>query len=400
MGELNNEGAIVKGFADALEQHKKSVNEDLANLTKGADFEEFKKKHAETTDSMMSTMKDMQSEVVKMRNNMATKASESKSELYKSIMDFKGDGKISQKLYAGEKLITKAVGTITIGGNFTGQVTRFDQRPGIAGPMHTSLDVRNLLRITTATSDKYNFRKGLPKEGGIAPVAEASAKPQIDYNFTNTSTPVVKIAGHADLSMESLDDTDNLESFINNELMMDLKDERNSQLIYGDGIGDNMTGLAANALDATSLTSYPTQASAQNWDALLAAMSALASRNYMANVILLSPTDYFPMVGQKGTDGHYLRDMLVWNGGTPFLYGVPIIVSTAVTAGSFIMWDQRAAEYAARMSTTIKRSTEHANNFIENLETFVIEERAALAIIYADAVFEDTFAAVITEITT
>ena len=398
MSELNNEGAIVKGFADALESHKKSVNEDLANLAKGEDLEGLKKKHAETTDQIEKSMKDMQSEVVKMRGQMMSARDENKSELYKSIMDFRGDSKISEKLYKGEKLITKAVGTITIGANFTGQVTRFDQRPGIAGPMHTSLDVRNLLRITTAVSDTYNFKKGFAKEGAIAPVAEATTKSQIDYNFTNTSTPVVKIAGYSDISMEALDDTDNLESFINNELLMDLKDTRNAQLLYGDGTGNNMTGLNAAALTATDLTSYPTVSGAQNWDALLAAMSALASRNYMANVILVSPTDYFPMVGTKGTDGHYLRDMLVWNGGTPFLYGVPILVSTAVTAGSFIMWDQRAAEYAARKTTEIARSNENGTNFIDNVETFRIEERAALAMIYADAVFEDTFQAVITEI--
>jgi len=395
-----NENELLQGVQKTLEQHKKGLMDDLANFAKGEDLKKFQEKHEATTSEIEKSMKEMQSEIVKQRNALISQEMQDKSTLFKSINDFAPSfEEVKSKLYAGEKLITKAVGTITVANNMTGQVTRFDQRPGIAGPMHTSVRVRNLLRITTANSNEYNFRKGVKGEGDIAPVAEAATKPQVDYDFTNTATPVRKLAGYADIGMESLDDTDDIESFINNELMQDLMDVEDNQLLYGAGTGENIAGLSGTASDATDIGATVIYSNPQNWDALLAAMGVLAGKNYMPTVILLSPTDYYVMIGNKGTDGHYLQKELVFQGGTPYLYGTPIYVSTEVVAGEFFMWDQRAAEVAMRKTIEIARSTENGTNFIDNKETFRIEERLALAKIYEDAVFYDTFADVITAIT-
>ena len=114
MSELNNEGAIVKGFADALEDHKKSITEKLNNYSTGEDFEALKKSMSEENEKMMDTMKEMQSELVKTKNSLASKKNEGETELRKSIIDFAGDSTPGAKLYKGEKLITKAVETITI----------------------------------------------------------------------------------------------------------------------------------------------------------------------------------------------------------------------------------------------------------------------------------------------
>lgn len=386
----------------ALDEFKVNIEEKNKDLVKSEQFQTLEATTKEQMETLTKSYKKQEETIVSLQNKLKETKGGDISDLAKSILAFGSSHEgLAKGFLAGEKMsmLSKAVGTITIGNNFTGQVTRFDQRNGIAPIIHRQLRIRQLVRNTVAVSDAYNFRKHTGGEGAIVPTLEATKKGQIDYDVLNTAVPVVKIAGFATASMESLDDTDDFEAFLINELREDYMDVEDTQILYGTGIAPNMNGINTTSLKAADIPASVTYTDPQNWDALLAAKATLASKEYDAAVIVLNPVEYEVMVGTKGTDAHYIANELVFNGTTAMLRGIPIYKSTAVNAGEFFMWDARAQELAMRKSVTVDRSTENGTNFEDNLITFRIEGRAALAKIYEDAAFSDTFANVITAIT-
>jgi len=389
----------VKEFIEkSLDTLKANIEADKQDLSKSV--EELRLTNTEEIEKLSKGFKKQEETIVSLQNQLKQTNSGNVSELAKSILDFgkKHEG-VAKAFLAGEKMQVLSK-VITIGSNFTGQVTRFDQRPGIAPILSRSVRLRNVLRNTVATSNIYNFRKHTSSTGAVAPVLEATTKSIREYNLANVEVPVIKIAGYSDVSMEALDDTDDFEAFLTSKLRDDYLDTEDTQILYGSGVAPNMEGLNITSLKAADITSFDPVTAPQKWDAIIASRSVLTGREYEPSVVLLNPAEYESMTVTKGTDAHYIANELVFTGATAMVRGMTIIKTTAVNAGEFFVMDARAAELAIRKSVTVDRSDENGTNFIDNIYTFRIEGRAALAKIYPDMVFSDTFANVITAITT
>ncbi len=389
----------VKEFIEkSLSTLKENLDADKQELSKSV--EELRLTNTEEIDKLSKCFKKQEETIVSLQNQLKQTNNGNVSDLAKSILNFgsKHEG-VAKSFLKGEKLnlVSKV---ITIGSNFTGQVTRFDQRNGIAPIIHRSVRLRSILRNTVATSNIYNFRKHTNSTGAVAPVLEATTKSVREYDLVNTEVPVIKIAGYSDVSMEVIDDTDDFEAFIVNELREDYLDTEDTQILYGSGVAPNMEGLNITSLKASDIpTTFTQPTNPQKWDCIIGAKATLTGREYEPSIVLLNPSDYEEMTATKGTDAHYIAKELVFTGSTAMVRGMMIYKTTAVNAGEFFVMDARSSELAIRKSVTIDRSEENGTNFIDNLETFRIEGRAALAKIYPDMVFSDTFANVITEIT-
>lgn len=301
----------------------------------------------------------------------------------------------------------KAVGDMTFGDNVTQTAAAAVDRtyiPGIFGNVRRRNRIRQFIPQGTMSGDAipYVVESG-SGEGTVVTVDEGTSKPQIDKDIVVRKAPAIKIAAFSRLSDEILDDLPAISSFVTTQITEDVYDKEDQQLLFGTGSGTplQLEGLTARTgvLDATDVAglSLTFDNVDQKVDAVIAACAALASNEYMADTILMNPEDVYDIMLLKATDDDYLKNGAQFTlDGRLLIKGIPVVETTAVTAGNFLVAEMsRAATMFQRAGLSVRFYDQDSDNATKNLITVVIEERIALAVPYEDAIFYDAFADVV-----
>jgi len=286
----------------------------------------------------------------------------------------------------------KAVGSMLVSSHTTnGNSVPKDFQPDILKAPYRLVRMRQLLPIGQTVSDTVRYIKKENKEGAIATRAEGAKKSQIDWEYNAADAVVRSIAGFLKISREMLSDMPYLQSELTTDLIEELRDVEDTQILTGDNQNANLNGIitqaaSGNAYDAASLVVNP----ATYYDILSTGIAQIAVANYMPNVILLNPADAAKMRLEKGTDGHYLHPR-----NEPMsVDGVPIVVNTAITAGTFLIGDfVRGAKVFEREGVKVSFHEEDDTNVQYNLVTVRVEERVTLAVKHVNAFVTATFGA-------
>jgi HK97 family phage major capsid protein len=194
---------------------------------------------------------------------------------------------------------------------------------------------------------------------------------------------------------EMMDDIPYLQSFltqIGTEEVMLVEDE---QILYGDGNGQNLSGLAENstAFSGAGLGlgggSNPTP---NHFDVLRAGRTQARLLKRRPTVALVNPADYYKMESTKDSTGNYML-LGGGNGINPGrnVSGLTIIDHTEVEPDDFFIIDPRAAQIFDRTGLSIRFYDQDQDNAIKNLITIVIEKRIALPIYYTTGIIYGTF---------
>jgi HK97 family phage major capsid protein len=179
-------------------------------------------------------------------------------------------------------------------------------------------------------------------------------------------------------SVQILADVPQLQSFIDTRLRIGLAIEEEDQLLSGDGTGQNLLGLIPQATDFDTTRKHVGDT---RIDIVRRAMTQLELAIYSATAVVMHPTDWeeIELTKESGT-GAYVwanpRGLL-----QPTLWGLPVVTSTALTEGEFLIGAfDVAAQIWDRQQATIDVSTEDSDNFRRNLVTIRGEERIALTV--------------------
>lgn len=298
----------------------------------------------------------------------------------------------------GFELGTKAVGNMTSAGNLTG--TYFVAPQVVAGIQvqpYNDVHMRNLLPLGTTNSNIIRYVRDNGGEGGPTTVAESATKPQIDRDLSIQDAPVRKIATYFRLPEEMIEDVEYITSFLTQIGTEEVLAVEDTQVLYGDGTGQNLSGLFTNAT-AFAAPATAIVASPNRFDVLRAARLQIKRAKRSANFALVSPLDYFMMTSVKDSTGNYILQG-GGNGLIPTLDGVPVIEMNQVTDGDFLLGDRRAAQIFFRSNISVRFYEQDQDNAIKNLVTIVIEERLALPIYYTSGFVKGTFSTAITDLT-
>lgn len=296
----------------------------------------------------------------------------------------------------------KAAATMTFSQSTTGTVVDRQYLPGIFGDVRRRQRIRSFIPQGTMSGDALQYVVQSGGEGGANNVDEGGSKPLTDKDIELKTAPARKIAHHIRVSEELLNDLQGLATFLTTQGTEDVYEKEDQQLLFGTGSG-TPTQLEGLTVGSGLLTSASTGLSgvtnAQEVDAVIAAMEALAANEYMCDTILMNPADLYKIQVLKGSDSDYLRRVNFTTDGRLVINGIPVGVSTAVTPGNFLAAEMsRAAIMFQRDGLSVRFYDQDQNNAILNLVTVVIEERIALAKPYQDAIFYDSFADVIAAI--
>ena len=303
------------------------------------------------------------------------------SDVFKEIKSTGGRGN-SNSFLAETKAITGDTGS-------AGALTDNFRNPTVYMNPNRPVFIRQLVnRLPVQDSGVEIMREDVftnnaaPQAAAIAGALQAKAESTITYSLETIA--VQTIAHYIIASRQVLSDAPRLAALIDNRLTYGVNLEFDAQLLYGDGTGQNFTGLFVDAgvSDVGQIAAGTAAADvpAAMIDHIRAAVTQCQLYNYMPNGVVLSPTDWETIETAKGTDGHYIWVSVV-TGGETQLWKMPVIVSNAVTTGDFILgdWTMGATLYE-REGMTVRTSESHADYFIKNGVAILGEERAAFGI--------------------
>jgi len=411
---LNTELATLKGaisekmdaaVAAAKEGNKQAIEDlksEMSNIqTKLQDevekIPELKEQLAQLDAKLQAKQKDFS-----IGKNIGKTAQEVLLEEFKADEDyFKSLREASRGTGKGSKdYKLKAVGNMTFGNLDETNAAAVDRQyiPGIFGNVRRRVRVRSAIPQGTMSGDSipYLVEDGTG-EGTVVTVDEGTDKPQIDKDVVVKKADAIKIAAYSRISEELLTDLPAISSFITRQVVEDIYDKEDQQLLFGTGSGTptQLGGLttASGVLTAANVPASLTSLMDQNIDAIVGAQAALAANEYMADTLMMNPVDCYGLQLIKETDGQYLNRIQFVGNGQLVINGLPVIQTTAITAGSFLVAEMnRAAQMFQRAGLSVRFYDQDQDNAIKNLVTIVMEERIALAIPYADAIFYDAFA--------
>lgn len=263
----------------------------------------------------------------------------------------------------------------------SGIIELFGRRP---------LTLRDLVSVRATSSDVVEFvrQTSHTNKAAVVPEAKTSSttapvdtvqggyKPEGEWAFERVSVPVVTIAEWVPATNRALADAKQLEGLINDELATDVAEAEETAMLKGDGSSNSLTGI---------LSTSGIQSQTFETDLFTTVRKALTkarvSGRAVPNGILMAPADIetVDLARENGATGKFL-------GAGPFsvgprtLWGVPIVESEAIDAGTALVGDFTKAVLWDREQTTVTLSNSHADFFVRNLVAVLAEERVAFGV--------------------
>ncbi|WP_299686698.1 phage major capsid protein [uncultured Tateyamaria sp.] len=408
LGQVRNEGTgdpetllkTVEQKLDTLNGEVKQTAENALNEAKRAGEVSAETKAA--ADKLLSeqtaTMKVV-NELKEMLEGLDTKVLDVSQQVAEGN---KGGGAkpmtLGQAIVQNERVKSFTGGTMSIdvanaittaAGSGGGLIYHEEERDPVRMPRRR-LMVRGLLTPASVGSDQVHYRRQVLRTDGTGMVAEGAPSGPSEFGWEKSVERVKKVATHTNLSEEALADADQLQSEIDGELryLIDLEEER--QIVAGDGLGENLTGLLPAAPAFAAPAGLP---NVNHVDRLRLGILQITLEDYMATEFLLNPTDWtaIELLKVGGTDNRYIYGNPGVQG-TPVLWGKGVIESNSMSSGEWLAGDfPMAATFYDRNQTEVIMSTEHDQNFIEDMITVKARKRVALAIKRALAMVKGDF---------
>lgn len=248
---------------------------------------------------------------------------------------------------------------------------------------HDQLGLRDVLDISSTTSDAVKFIRIVDYTRAAATVAPSAPKPQAALELDAQTQPVRTIAVWMPVENQQLADLPALRGIIDNELLYDVNKHVEELVIYGDGAGENFSGIVPDPL-------VPTMRS-EGGDTLIdisrRGITDVRRAGFDPNAIVVDPLDWEEIVLEKGTDNRYVW-VIVTEAGVQRLWGVPVIETVAMSdfagnateARNMIVGDfRRGATLWDREAASVQVGWIN-DQFIKNQRTLLCELRAAFGV--------------------
>lgn len=274
---------------------------------------------------------------------------------------------------ASVQIQLKAVGTMALSTNITGQIPQADREAGITRIVRRNPFILELVNVGTIMSNVWEWVEQKNVEGGSAMTAEGALKSQTDFDLVVASANVKKVTAYIKVTKEMLDDVELMRSEIDQELTELINLKIDEQLLNGSGATVNLTGIVTNA------TAYSAGAFAlaiptpTNYDVLATAINQVRVNLFEPTYIVLHPTDVTRMKLSKGNDGHYILPPFTSVDGTT-VEGIRVVANVGVAIDKFLVGDFTKSGVRFKEGLTINVGYEN-DDFTKNLVTILAEAR-------------------------
>lgn len=260
--------------------------------------------------------------------------------------------------------------------------------PGLVDIRQRQLSILDLIERIPTTSDTISYVREDTFTNAAAFTAEATAttgtsgtKPESTLAYSRQTAAVKTLAHWVPVTNRLLADAPAIRGIIDGRLLLGLDLTLETQIIEGNGSGENLTGIAANANILTQVA----VAGALIDDIFKMLVKVEISGLLMANAIVAHPLQWqtIRLARENATTatlGGYL--MGPPNAiGAPTLWGVPIVKALGITAGTVVVGDfsSMGVNLFDREEATVRTGWIN-DQFVRNMQTLLAEMRAALVV--------------------
>lgn len=282
--------------------------------------------------------------------------------------------------------------TVITGGSVTsgGAMVWPDVQAGLVSLPFSPLTLRDLITNSQTGSDTVEFARVTTLTNNAATVAESTTitvgdtgiKPESAMALEKVTAPVKTIAHWIPATKRALADASQLRTLIDAFLMDGLQQELEDQMINGNTVGEDFTGIANTA---------NVQSQAFSTDLLTTLRKARTLVKTVGfdtpNAYLMHPNDWEDIDLLQDNEARYFfggpREM-----GQPRLWGLPVVESTKVVEGTAYVGNFKQCVLWDREQASIQVSDQNADFFVRNLIAILAEMRAAFGILRPKSIVE------------
>jgi len=261
--------------------------------------------------------------------------------------------------------------------------------PGIKYDPTRAVRMRDLLSVGETNSNLVSFIQEYSYTAAAAVTTEGTEYNQEDFTLKQVDAAVKLITSYIVISENMLEDVAGLTSYITTRLPEKLRNAEDSFIL-----SDATYGILTKG---TAYSDNLADSNVQRIDVLVDACRQTKIYEYRPTAILLHPNDAALLKLTKDANGQYLYPW-VFVGNNPSIDAVPIIESTAMSEGYFLVGDfKKGAQLFDRRKLTIEFSNANEDNFIKGMVTVRCHERIALAVYCPHAFVYGGFAAALAQ---
>ncbi len=226
-----------------------------------------------------------------------------------------------------------------------------------------------------ATVPERTAADGTRATGGITDVY--GLKPRSDVQITTYSVGISTIAHLMYVHRQTLDDEPRLQGLLNRDLIDGLKMVEDDQLLYGDGVGENILGLTQQPGIQTYTGANTDKRSAQ----IRRAMTRAVLAYFVPTGCVLHPLDWEDLELETDRNGQYTIATSVAVGGEKRVWRMNVVDTPAMMSGHFLLGAFGfGAKIYDREQVRIDLSTENRDMFERNALTLRCEERLGMVV--------------------
>lgn len=303
-----------------------------------------------------------------------------KSDAYKAVRDrVAGPGAIgsTEAVKVMDRAQMKTLLKVTSGG--LSGVPEEDRTNLIVGMPLAGLDFLSVISTATTDSDLVEWIEETTYTNAAAETAEGSAAPESALAFTVRSTAVKDVTHFLPVTRRAMNDVAFVESWINNRLVDGVRRRLQAQILNGNGSGEDLRGI----YNTSGIGSVDRSATSLNMEeSLHKAITTIRTTAFAEpDFIGINPEDYETIRLRRegaGTGAYLLGAPNV--AGPITLWGVPMIVHSAFTAGTPLVGVGREASLFVREGVSVAASDSHDDYFIKKQVALMASTRVAFAV--------------------
>lgn len=202
-------------------------------------------------------------------------------------------------------------------------------------------------------------------------------KPKSELTIVPVTYPIATVAHIMYIHKNTLDDEPRIRGIIDRDMIDGVKMAEDDQILWGNGVGDNLTGLmnTAGVQDYTGLSSD--RKSAQIRRAATRAILAY----FQPTGVVLHPFDWEDIELETDLNGNYTVAVSVAVGGEKRVWRLAVTDTPAMTQGDALIGAfGTGAKLYDREAVSVEVSTENRDMFERNAYTLRAEERLGLVV--------------------
>lgn len=332
------------------------------------------------------------------------------SDAYKAMLSSVPNGQFSAKGRVQSAPVgVKGMKDLFYSGNreeSAGFLVQSDDR-GMLDPFYERpLSIRSLFSGGNTTSDTIEYVRLVTTENNASVVPEARStgvidgvtitaalgglKPESTFGFERDQTTVKTIAHWIPVTKRALSDAAQIRTMIDSFLRYGLEEAFEDELLTGNGVGEHLLGL--NNTPGIQTQAAP-GAGFNNLDIMrVARRKVQIGGRANPTAYVMNPIDWENVELMKNENGDY-RGAGPFALTAPRLWGLPVLSSEAVPAGTAWCAAWNWGVIYDREQATVQATDSHADFFVRNLVAILAEMRAGFAILRPPAFVKITLGA-------